>query len=76
MRSRKSKEAGGKLIKERKEEVKLPLNVTENCVRISTDCGLDNRISIPDRRKIFFSPPQCLDRVWDPPNVPSNCYRE
>jgi hypothetical protein len=75
MRSSKSKEAGAKLIKERKEEVKLSLNVTEHCFRTATDCELDNRDSNPGRRKIFFSPPQCPDRLWNPHNVLSNGCR-
>jgi hypothetical protein len=75
MSNSKSKEAGGKLIKERKEEVTLSLNVIEHCVRIATGCGLGNRGSIPGRIKTSFSSPKCPDRLWAPPNAVSNGYR-
>jgi hypothetical protein len=41
-----------------------------------TGCGLDDRGSIPDGGwEFFFSPPR-PDRLWGPPSLLSNGYRE
>jgi hypothetical protein len=37
--------------------------------------GLDDLALIAGRGKIFFSSPQCSDRLYDPPSLPSNGYR-
>jgi hypothetical protein len=41
-------------------------------VSTATGCGLDDRGSITDRDKRFFSAPQRPDRFWGPPNLISN----
>jgi hypothetical protein len=38
---------------------------------IETNYGLDSRVSIPGRGKIFFSTPQHPDRPRGPPNLMS-----
>jgi hypothetical protein len=36
---------------------------------------LDDLALIPGRGKIFFSSPQCPDRLYGPPSLLSNGYR-
>jgi hypothetical protein len=47
----------------------------DNPVGIATGYELDSRGSLFGRGKIFFSFPQRLDRLWDPPSLISNNYQ-
>jgi hypothetical protein len=42
---------------------------------IVSDCGLDDRGSIPGGGKGFFLYPLCPDRLWVPPSLLYNGYR-
>jgi hypothetical protein len=40
------------------------VHYTDRSVGIATGYGLDDRSSVPDRGKRFFSTPQRPDRMW------------
>jgi hypothetical protein len=44
-------------------------------VDTATSHELDGQRSIPSRGKRFFSSPQRLERLWDPPSLLYNVYR-
>jgi hypothetical protein len=48
----------------------------DSSVGIAMDCGIDLQGSIPGKCKRFFSTLQRPDRLWNPPSLSSNEYRE
>jgi hypothetical protein len=58
------------------ELTKLEMRFLRWSVSIVSDYALDDRCSIPGRGKGFFFRPLRPDRLWDPPNLLYNGYRE